>query len=35
MQAPVSYTGTMALDVPAGDSVDDVAWLQERTSVPR
>jgi prepilin-type N-terminal cleavage/methylation domain-containing protein/prepilin-type processing-associated H-X9-DG protein len=35
IQSPITYTGTMTLDVPAGDSVDDLAWLQERTSAPR
>ena len=33
IRAPITYTGTLALNVPAGDSVADLAWLQERTSV--
>lgn len=32
IRAPVTYTGTMALNVPAEDSVADVEWLQQRTS---
>jgi len=30
-----TYTGTLPANVPADDSVQDVAWLQERTSAPR
>ncbi len=33
IRAPITYTGVMALSVPAGDSVADVTWIQERTSV--
>ncbi len=32
IRAPVTYTGTMTLNVPAGDSIADVEWLQQRTS---
>ena len=35
IKARVTYTGTMPHDITAGDSVEDVAWLQERTSAPR
>jgi prepilin-type N-terminal cleavage/methylation domain-containing protein/prepilin-type processing-associated H-X9-DG protein len=35
IKAPVTYTGSMALNVPAGDSVADVEWLQQRTSALR
>jgi prepilin-type N-terminal cleavage/methylation domain-containing protein/prepilin-type processing-associated H-X9-DG protein len=35
IRPPVTYTGTLPANVPAGDSVADVAWLQERTSAPR
>ena len=35
IKAPITYTGTLALNVPAEDSVQDVAWLQERTSATR
>ena len=35
IKAPVTYTGTMQLNVPAGDSVLDVEWLQQRTSARR
>jgi prepilin-type processing-associated H-X9-DG protein len=30
-----TYTGSMAHEVPAGDSVEDVQWLQVRTSARR
>jgi prepilin-type N-terminal cleavage/methylation domain-containing protein len=33
--APVNYTGTMPLNVPAGDSWVDVRWLAENTTVRR
>lgn len=33
--APVTYTGTMALNVPAGDSWVDVRWMAENTTVRR
>ena len=32
IKARVTYSGTMQLNVPAGDSVQDVEWLQQRTS---
>ncbi|MEO5802188.1 MAG: type II secretion system protein [Verrucomicrobiota bacterium] len=35
IKAPVTYTGTLPLNVPAGDSVQDVTWLQQRTSARR
>jgi prepilin-type N-terminal cleavage/methylation domain-containing protein/prepilin-type processing-associated H-X9-DG protein len=31
--APIKYTGTMALNVPAGDSWIDVQWMAENTTV--
>lgn len=31
----VTYTATMPLNIPAGDSVEDVTWLQIRTSARR
>jgi prepilin-type N-terminal cleavage/methylation domain-containing protein/prepilin-type processing-associated H-X9-DG protein len=31
--APVKYTGTMALNVPAGDSWVDVAWMADNATV--
>jgi prepilin-type N-terminal cleavage/methylation domain-containing protein len=33
--APIAYTGTMALNVPAGDSWMDVKWMAENTTVRR
>jgi prepilin-type processing-associated H-X9-DG protein len=33
--APVTYTGTLALNVPAGDSWVDVRWMAENTTVRR
>jgi prepilin-type processing-associated H-X9-DG protein len=35
IKAPITYTGSIAVNAPAGDSVSDVTWLQERTSAPR
>ena len=35
IKPPITYTGTLPANVPAGDSVQDVVWLQERTSVPK
>jgi prepilin-type N-terminal cleavage/methylation domain-containing protein/prepilin-type processing-associated H-X9-DG protein len=35
IRPPITYTGTLAPDVPADDSVADVTWLQERTSALR
>jgi prepilin-type processing-associated H-X9-DG protein len=32
-RAPITYTGTMALNVPAGDSWIDMHWLAENTTV--
>ena len=32
IKPPITYTGTLPANVPADDSVQDVAWLQERTS---
>jgi prepilin-type processing-associated H-X9-DG protein len=32
IKAAITYTGTMPLNVPAGDSIRDVTWLQQRTS---
>jgi hypothetical protein len=33
--APVTYTGTLPLNVPAGDSWVDVRWMAENTTVRR
>ena len=35
IRAPATYTGTMALNVPAGDSINDVKWWSENTTVRR
>ncbi|MSR65745.1 MAG: prepilin-type N-terminal cleavage/methylation domain-containing protein [Pedosphaera sp.] len=35
IKAPVTYTGTMPLNVDAGDSVQDVIWMSSVTSVAR
>ncbi len=35
IKAPVTYTSAMQLNTPAGDSAEDVAWLQHRTSARR
>ena len=35
IKAPVYYTGTMALNVDAGDSVADIVWLSSVTTVAR
>jgi hypothetical protein len=35
IKAPVTYTGTMSLNVPAGDSANDVRWMAWNASVPR
>jgi prepilin-type processing-associated H-X9-DG protein len=35
IKAPVQNTGTMALNVDAGDSVPDVLWLSSVTTVPK
>jgi prepilin-type N-terminal cleavage/methylation domain-containing protein/prepilin-type processing-associated H-X9-DG protein len=33
IKAPVTYTGTMPLNVPAGDSVQDIVWWSSVTTV--
>jgi prepilin-type processing-associated H-X9-DG protein len=35
IKAPVKYTGTMSLNVPAGDSVKDIVWWSSVTTVAR
>lgn len=35
IKAPVTYTGTMALNVAAGDSTRDIKWWSENTTVRR
>jgi prepilin-type N-terminal cleavage/methylation domain-containing protein/prepilin-type processing-associated H-X9-DG protein len=35
IQAPAQYTGTMPLNVPAGDSGSDVRWMAERATVKK
>ena len=35
IKAPVAYTGTMALNVDAGDSVQDIVWLSSVTTVAK
>ncbi len=35
IKPPITYTGTLPANVPADDSIQDVEWLQERTSVPK
>ena len=34
-KAPVTYTGAMSLNVPAGDSWEDVQWMAENTTVKK
>jgi len=34
MKAPVKYNNNLALNVPAGDSVNDVKWWSKMTTVP-
>ena len=35
IKAPASYTGTMSLNVDAGDSVEDIKWLSSVTTVAK
>ena len=35
IKAPVTYTGTMPLNVDAGDSLRDIIWLSSVTTVPK
>ncbi len=35
IKAPATYTGSLPHNIPAGDSVEDVSWIQERTSARR
>ena len=35
IKAPPTYTGSMSLNVPAGDSVEDIIWLSSVTTVAK